>query len=229
MCRSLEDGGRRCDGAGHEGHDAAWFAAGRLRRREQYAALHPSKGGHGRKPLPADAGPPKRRPSKLNLGAKAGMLIDLSRGLALGEVPKGHPSDADREAANAVIRARHAEPVQVGDAERQAVVAAEAGEAVALEAYRLASGSNPNIDRRPLAERRKSPMPGADHPDGRGWLAAQAQARARLSVAKRVAEEARTAYEDAMGPTWAAVNEAACAQADAANEARRAKDVETEQ
>jgi hypothetical protein len=220
MCDSIAEGGARCTDKGH--HDAAWYAAKRARARELYALRHPSKGGHGRKPLPADAGPPKKRPSKLNLGAA--MMIDLSRGLGLGEAPPGHPSDVDREASNAVIRARHA--VEVGDVEREAVVSAEAAEADALEAYRLASGSNPNIDRRPLHERRNNPLPGADHPDGRNWLAAQAKARSRLAIAKRVRAEAEAAYQVVMGPSWAAVNEAACAQADAANNARRANDVE---
>jgi hypothetical protein len=146
----------------------------------------------------------------------------MSRGLALGTAPEGHPTDAGREAANELVRARWAEPVtepanvtelvpvaepvQVGDVEWQAVGAAEAEEAAVLEAYRLASASNPNVDRRPLHERRAHPMVGADDPDGRKWLAAQGRARSRLAIAKRHTAEARADHEAAMRETWDAAD-----------------------
>lgn len=110
VCDSIAEGGQRCSGKHPERHDAAYWSAYRARRRAQYAANHPPKGGHGRKPLPADAGAPKRKQPKLNLGAKAGMMVDLSRGLALGEVPAGHPSKAELDVANAGVQARWAIP-----------------------------------------------------------------------------------------------------------------------
>jgi len=120
------------------------------------------------------------------------------------------------------------EPVAPGVAEWAAVEAAEAKEAAALEAYRAASGSNPNVDRRPLAERRNNPLPGADSADGRDWVAAKGRATTRLAVAKRHTAEARTAHQLAMKETWAADEVKAYAAADANAAARQAKwDAET--
>lgn len=196
MCRALDEGGRRC--AGH--HTTEQHAAARARRREQYRLKHPIRGRGGRPCLGDDAGPPKPRKAKFSLGAAAITPMQDDRSVIAGQLAANRERHASIEAAKA------SQPVQVGEVERTAVVAAEAAEADALEAYRAVSGSNPNADRRPLAERRDHPLPGADHPDGRGWLAVESKARTRLAVAKRRAAEARTAYEGVMQPQWAAAS-----------------------
>jgi hypothetical protein len=116
-------------------------------------------------------------------------------------------ANRERRVLIEAAEAKASQPIAaVGEVEWASVAAAKAEEADALEAYRVASGSNPNIDRRPLHERRADPMPNEDHPDGRNWTAAKAKARTRLLSAKAATEQAHAAHEAAMKPGWDAAD-----------------------
>ena len=112
MCKSIADGGARCTNPKHD-HDPAHWAAIRERRRVQYAAKHPKRGVGGRKPLPADAGTPKARPGKLNLGSKAIKPIQDDQSVVAGQLAANRERHALIEAAKAKVT-----PPVVGEVEQ---------------------------------------------------------------------------------------------------------------